>query len=137
MLVKDAITQDYFEPLAVTPPYDCTMLTSVGGGDLLRVTIATTDTFAGWVADQNAGTGTALTGVGDKAVWVQDATLANPPIVVAIKGLVTCRITVPTTAKTTIEFTNPNGVDKISAAAAATFAQKMAVLCTDVFGASS
>ncbi len=135
-LVKDTITQDYFEPLEPTPPYDCTMVTSVGGGDLLKVTIDTTDHFARWVADENVGTGTALTGVGDKAVWIQ--ALANAPTVVAIKGSVTCRVTVPSTEKTTIEFTtDSNGFNKISAAAAVAFAQKMAVLCTDVFGASS
>ncbi len=136
-LVKDTITQNYFEPLAVNPPYDCTMVTSAGGSDFLTVSIDTTDSFASWVAEENAGTGTALTGVGDKSVWVQDGTMANAPIVVAIKGSVTCRVTVPQTENTTIEFTNPNGIDQISPAAAATFAQKMAVLCTDVFGASS
>lgn len=137
VLLKDTITQVQFDPIPGGPhePFDCTLMTTAEGGDNLVVTVTTADNFSGSVADENAGTGTALTGIGDKAVWVQDLTKANPPIVVAIKGSVTCRVTAPTTEKTTIAFTNPNGVDQITAAAAETFAQKMAVLCTDVFAA--
>jgi len=139
VLLKDTITQVQFDPIPGGPhePFDCTLMTTAEGGDNLVVTVTTADNFSGSVADENAGTGTALTGIGDKAVWVQDLTKANPPIVVAIKGSVTCRVTAPTTEKTTIAFTNPNGVDQITAAAAETFAQKMAVLCTDVFAAPS
>jgi hypothetical protein len=138
-LLKGTITQDQFDPVTSVPhePFDCTLLTGGGGGDNLIVTITQADTFTQSVADENAGDGTPLTGVGDKAVWVQDGTLANPPIVVAIKGSLTCRVTAPSTAKTTIEYTSPNLVDRITPAAAAAFAQKMGVLCTDVFGVTS
>jgi hypothetical protein len=133
VLVKDPILEDQFDPLLATPPYDCTFVTAANDG--FKVSIDTTDTFARWVAEENSGAGTALIGVGDKAVWVQ--ALANPPVVIAIKGSVTCRVDAPETAKSTIEFTTPNGVDQVTPAAAASFAQRMAVLCTDVFGASS
>jgi len=133
VLVKDPILEDQFDPLEATPPYDCQFLTAANDGP--KVSIDTTDTFARWVSGENSGAGTALTGVGDKAVWVQ--ALANPPVVIAIKGSVTCRVSVGETEKSTIEFTTPNGVDQVTPAAAASFAQKMAVLCTDVFGASS
>ncbi len=133
VLTKDPITQDQFDPLEATPPYDCQFLTAATDGP--KVSIDTTDTFARWVAEENSGAGTALTGIGDKAVWVQ--ALANPPVVIAIKGSVTCRVDAPETAKSTIEFTTPNGVDQVTPAAAASFAQKMAVLCADVFGAAS
>src|SRR5450755_1807275 len=134
VLVKDPILKDQFDPLLATPPYDCKLLTA--GNDGPEVSIDTTDTFARWVAGENLGAGTALTGVGDKAVWVQVP--GNPPTVIAIKGSVTCRVDVETTERTTIEFTvSSAGFNKITPAAAASFAQKMAVLCTDVFGASS
>jgi hypothetical protein len=120
-----------------TEPFDCTFPAVSGGGDNLDVTLTKADTFTQSVADQNAGAGTSLTGVGDKAVWVQDATMANAPIVVAIKGSLTCRVLAPPTENTTIEYTAPSGVDQITSAAAATFAQKMAVLCKDVFDATS
>ena len=45
--------------------------------------------------------------------------------------------TAPPTENTTIEYTSPNGVDQITSAVAAAYAQKMAVLCTDVFAATS
>ena len=135
VLVKGPIVEDQFDPLEATPPYDCQFLTAANDGP--KVSIDTTDTFARWVSGENSGAGTALTGVGDKAVWVQDGTKANPPVVVAIKGSVTCRVSVGETEKSTIEFTAPNGIDQVTPAAAASFAQKMAVLCTDVFGASS
>ena len=135
MLVKDPIIEDQFDPLEATPPYDCMFLTAANDG--VKVSIDTTDTFARWVTGENSGAGTSLTGVGDKAVWVQDGTLANPPVVIAIKGSVTCRVDAPQTEKSTIGFTAPNGIDQVTPAAAASFARKMAVLCTDVFGASS
>jgi hypothetical protein len=116
---------------------DCTFPATSGGGDNLDVTLTNADTFTQSVADQNAGAGTPLTGVGDKAVWVQDATMANAPIVLAIKGSLTCRVTAPPTENTTIEYTAPNGVDQITSAAAAAYAQEMAALCTDVFAATS
>ncbi len=138
-LLKGTITQDQFDPVTSVPhePFDCALLTGGGGGDNLIVTITQADTFTQSVADQNAGAGNPLSGVGDKAVWVQDFTRANPPIVVAIKGSLTCRVLAPPTEKTTIAYTSPNGIDRITSAAAAAFAQKMAVLCTDVFGAPS
>ena len=133
VLVKDPILTDQFDPLLATPPYDCKLLTA--GNDGPEVSIDTTDTFARWVAEENLGAGTALIGVGDKAVWVQVP--GNPPTVIAIKGSVTCRVDVGMTERTTIEFTvSSAGFNKITPAAAASFAQKMAVLCTDVFGAS-
>ena len=135
VLTKGPIVVDQFDPLEATPPYDCEFLTAANGGP--NVSIDTTDTFARWVSGENSGAGTALTGVGDKAVWVQDGTKANPPVVVAIKGSVTCRVSVGETEKSTIEFTAPNGIDQVTSAAAASFAQKMAVLCTDAFGVSS
>jgi hypothetical protein len=138
-LVKGTVTQVQFDP-AITPstePFDCTFPTSNGGGDDLDVTLTRADTFTQSVSDQNAGAGTSLTGVGDKAVWVQDATMANAPIVVAIKGLLTCRVLAPPTENTTIDYTAPGGVDQITSAAAAAYAQKMAVLCKDVFDATS
>ena len=134
VLLKDTITQNNFslEGLGLTQ-FDCELLTAVGG---MSVTIQTTDIFARWVAGENIGAGTALTGVGDKAVWLQ--ALGNPPVVIAIKGSVTCRVSVGDTEKSTIEFTASSaGFDKITPAAAASFAQKMAVLCTDVFDAAS
>lgn len=114
-------------------PFNCIFTVDVG----LQVTLTQADTFTQSVAGENAGAGTPLTGVGDKAVWVQDATMANAPIVVAIKGSLTCRVTAPTTENTTIDYTSPNGVDQITSAAAAAYAQKMAVLCTDVFDVTS
>jgi hypothetical protein len=134
VLAKDPILEDQFDPLEATPPYDCQFLTAANDGP--KVSIDTTDTFARWVSGENIGAGTALTGVGDKAVWVQ--ALGNAPVVIAIKGSVTCRVSVGETEKSTIEFTvSSAGLDKITPAAAASFAQKMAVLCTDAFGASS
>jgi hypothetical protein len=138
-LVKGTLTKVEFDP-ATAPsaePFDCTFPAASGGGDNLDVTLTNADTFTQSVADQNAGVGTPLTGVGDKAVWVQDATMANAPIVVAIKGSLTCRVTAPPTENTTIEYTAPNGVDQITSAAAAAYAQEMAALCTDVFAATS
>jgi hypothetical protein len=138
-LVKGTVTQVQFDT-AITPstePFDCTFPASSGGGDDLDVTITQADTFTQLVSDQNAGASTSLTGVGDKAVWVQDATMANAPIVVAIKGLLTCRVLAPPTENTTIDYTAPGGVDQITSAAAAAYAQKMAVLCKDVFDAAN
>lgn len=139
LLVKGTITGVQFDAALTLPadPFDCTFPTASGGGDSLDVTLTKADTFTQSVADQNAGAGTPLTGVGDKAVWVQDATMANAPIVVAIKGSLTCRVLAPPTENTTIEYTSPSGVDQITSAAAAAYAQKMAVLCTDVFAATS
>jgi hypothetical protein len=138
-LVKGTLTAVQFDATVTLPadPFDCTFPATSGGGDNLDVTLTKADTFTQSVADQNAGAGTSLTGVGDKAVWVQDATMANPPIVVAIKGSLTCRVLAPPTENTTIEYTAPSGVDQITSAAAATFAQKMAILCKDVFDAAS
>jgi hypothetical protein len=138
-LVKGTLTKVEFDAAVRPPtePFDCTFPTVSGGGDDLDVTLTRADTFTQSVSDQNAGAATSLTGVGDKAVWVQDATMTNAPIVVAIKGLLTCRVLAPPTENTTIEYTAPSGVDQITSAAAATFAQKMAILCKDVFDAAS
>jgi hypothetical protein len=138
-LVKGTLTKVEFDAAVRPPtePFDCTFPAVSGGGDNLDVTLTKADTFTQSVADQNAGAGTSLTGVGDKAVWVQDATMANAPIVVAIKGSLTCRVLAPPTENTTIEYAAPNGVDQITSAAAAAYAQKMAILCKDVFDATS
>jgi hypothetical protein len=135
-LVKAPVVSDDYDATDYLQgdPFTCNFNPAdPGGDDAVVVTITPSDAFDSSVAAQNAGTGTAISGVGDKAVWVQDGTKANPPIVVALKGSITCQVIVPGTESTTITYTSPNGFDQIATADAASYAQKMAVLCTEVF----
>jgi hypothetical protein len=67
-LVKGTLTKVEFDAAVRPPtePFDCTFPAVSGGGDNLDVTLTKADTFTQSVADQNAGAGTSLTGVGDK-----------------------------------------------------------------------
>jgi hypothetical protein len=72
-----------------------------------------------------------ISGVGDKAVWASSQPGYGAPNVVALKGNTSCYLQAPSdTAILTLATTNGS---QVSDTAAASYAQKLAVLCTDVF----
>jgi hypothetical protein len=83
------------------------------------------------------GTPTPLPGVGDEAQWGQIASAAAPEVV-AHKGSLTCVVQGPTDTSTLTVAQTGNGPEyNISPSAAADYAAKMGVLCTDMFSVGS
>ena len=85
-----------------------------------------------------SGATTPIPGVGDVAVWEQPAVGASAPEVGAYKGSLTCIVQPPAdTSQLTIDQTGTGPIYNITAAAAAAYAAKEAVLCTDMFSVGS
>jgi hypothetical protein len=75
-----------------------------------------------------------LSGIGDKSYWDSQAPGMDAPQVVAEKGRIDCMVTTNGEVDhTTLPYTLSGGNPVITNAAAAAFAQKMGVLCSDVF----
>jgi hypothetical protein len=73
----------------------------------------------------------AISGVGDKAVWASSSPGYGAPNAVALKGKSSCYLQPPgDSAVLTLQTTDGS---QVTGAAAAAPAQKLAVLCTDVF----
>jgi hypothetical protein len=73
----------------------------------------------------------AIGGVGDKAVWASSQPGYGAPNVVALKGKTSCYLQAPSDISV---LTLRTGNDsQVSDAAAATYAQKLATVCRDVF----
>ncbi len=111
-------------------------------GDNLTMTVFPNDADKNYYNDAVTGatssTPNPLTGVGDVAVWEQPVAGATAPEVVAHKGSITCVVQPPAdTSPLTIEQTGSGPIYQISATAAAAYAAKEAVLCTDVFTVGS
>jgi len=111
-------------------------------GDNLTVTVFPNDADKSFYNDSVTGPASGppnpLPGVGDVAVWEQPVTGASAPEVVAHKGSITCVVQPPAdTGPLTIEQTGTGPIYQISAAAAASYAVKEAVLCTDMFSIAS
>ncbi len=106
-------------------------------GDNITVTVFPGDANKHFYNDQVSGpvasTPNPLPGVGDVAVWEQ-ITSSAPPEVIAHQGSLTCVVQPPgDTSQLTIEQTGSGPIYQISAGAAAAYAAKLGVLCTDVF----
>ena len=111
-------------------------------GDNLTVTVFPGDTDHGYYNDNVTGPAsgpqTPISGVGDVAVWEQPAAGASAPFVAAYKGSLTCVVLPPgDDGKLTIDKTGNGPIYQISSSAAAAFAAKEAVLCTDLFSVGS
>jgi hypothetical protein len=111
-------------------------------GDNLTVNVFPDDAdkqFYNEAATTNAiGTPNPLPGVGDIAEWDQPVAGATAPEVNAHQGSITCEVQPPAdTSQLTIEQTGNGPIYQISEAAAAAFAAKEAVLCTDMFSVGS
>ena len=111
-------------------------------GDNLTVTVFPNDADKNYYNDAVTGatssTPNPLTGVGEVAVWEQPMAGATAPEVVAHKGSMTCVVQPPAdTSPLTIEQTGSGPIYQISVTAAAAYAAKEAVLCTDVFTVGS
>jgi len=75
-----------------------------------------------------------LSGIGNKAYWDSQAPGMDAPQVVAEKGKIDCMVTTNGEVDhTTLPYTLSGGNPVITNAAAAAFAEKMGVLCADVF----
>ncbi len=110
-------------------------------GDNMTVTVFPGDTDKSFYNDQATGMASGpqnpLPGVGDVAVWEQPVAGATP-FVVAHKGSLTCVVLPPADATPlTIEKTGSGPIFQVSDAAAAAYAAKEAVLCTDMFSVGS
>jgi hypothetical protein len=106
-------------------------------GDNITVTVLEGDTDMQYYNDSVggpvSGTPNPLPGVGDIAVWEQ-LTGESAPEVIAHQGSLTCVAQPPAdTSQLTIDQTGSGPMYQISASAAAAYAVKLAVLCTDVF----
>ncbi len=106
-------------------------------GDNITVTVLQGDADKHFYNDSVNGpvstTPNPLPGVGDVAVWEQ-FTGESAPEVIAHQGSLTCVAQPPAdTSQLTIDQTGSGPMYQISASAAAVYAAKMAVLCTDVF----
>ncbi|MEP6559599.1 MAG: hypothetical protein ABJD68_00785 [Nakamurella sp.] len=86
----------------------------------------------------NAGTaGHPLTGVGDEAIWYQPVAGVNAPWVDARKGTLTCSVSTPDDlSTTTLTYTGNAPFTKVTDDDAAAYAQKVGLLCADVFAAA-
>jgi hypothetical protein len=107
-------------------------------GDNLTVTVFPGDASHQYYNDSLggpvSGATTSIPGVGDVAVWEQPAVGASAPEVGAYKGSLTCIVQPPAdTSQLTIDQTGTGPIYNITAAAAAAYAAKEAVLCTDMF----
>jgi hypothetical protein len=75
-----------------------------------------------------------LSGIGDKSYWDSQAPGMDAPQFVAEKGKVDCLVTTNGEVDhTTLPYTISGGNPVVTKAAAAKFAEKMGVICTDVF----
>ena len=75
-----------------------------------------------------------LSGIGNKAYWDSQAPGMDAPQVVAEKGKIDCMVTTNGEVDhTTLPYTLSGGNPVITNAAAAAFAEKMGVVCADVF----
>lgn len=106
-------------------------------GDNITVTVLEGDSDKHYYNDAVGGpvstTPNPLPGVGDVAVWEQ-LTGESAPEVIAHQGSLTCVAQPPgDTSQLTIDQTGSGPMYQISASAAAAYAVKLAVLCTDVF----
>ena len=111
-------------------------------GDNMTVNVLPGDGDHGYYNDSVTGpasrTADPIPGVGDVAVWEQPAAGASAPFVAAYKGSLTCIIQPPAdTSQLTIDQTGNGPVFQISDVAAAAYAAKEAVLCTDLFALGS
>lgn len=111
-------------------------------GDNITVTVFPNDDDKGFYNDEVSGPASGppnpLPGVGDVAVWEQPLAGASAPYVIAHKGSLTCVVLPPAdTGPLTIDQTGSGPIYQISDAAAAAYAVKEAVLCTDLFSAGS
>jgi hypothetical protein len=111
-------------------------------GDNLTVSVFPGDSdksfYTSSVTELGDGTSTPLPGVGDVAVWEQPAAGASAPEVIAHGGTLTCVVQPPAdTTDLTIDQTGTGPIYQISDTAAAAWAVKEAVLCTDIFSAGS
>jgi hypothetical protein len=111
-------------------------------GDNLTVTVFPGDSNNQYYNDAVSGpassTPNPLPGVGDVAVWEQVVAGASAPEVAAHKGSLTCVVQAPAdTSQLTIDQTGSGPIYQISSAAAAAYAAKEAVLCTDLFSVGS
>jgi hypothetical protein len=74
---------------------------------------------------------TSISGVGDKAVWASSQPGYGAPNVIALKGNTSCYLQAPAeVAVLTLPVTDGS---QVSDAAAAAYAHKLAVLCSDIF----
>ena len=106
-------------------------------GDNITVTVLEGDSDMQYYNDSVNGpiptTPNPLPGVGDVAVWEQFTAEAAPEVI-AHQGSLTCVAQPPgDTSQLTIEQTGSGPMYQISASAAASYAAKLGVLCTDVF----
>jgi hypothetical protein len=75
-----------------------------------------------------------LSGIGDKAYWDSQAPGMDAPQVIAEKGNIACTVTTNGEVdQTTLPYTVSGGNPVVTNAAAAKFAAKMGVICSDVF----
>lgn len=107
-------------------------------GDNLTVTVFPGDTDKTYYNDNVSGPVSSspnpIPGVGDETVWEQVAAGASAPEVIAHGGSLTCVVQPPAdTTNLTIDQTGTGPIFQISDAAAAAYAVKEAVLCTDLF----
>ena len=110
-------------------------------GDNMTVTVFPGDSDKQYYNDSVTGPASGpqnpLPGVGDVAVWEQ-VTGGSAPFVAAQKGSLTCVVLPPgDTSRLTIDQTGSGPIYQISNAAAAAYAVKEAVLCSDLFAAGS
>ncbi|MGH2464629.1 MAG: hypothetical protein ACRDGI_04145, partial [Candidatus Limnocylindrales bacterium] len=108
------------------------------GGDNMTVTVLPNDADSQDYNDAVTGAASGpphpLAGIGDVANWEQPVAGATAPEVDAHKGSVTCIVQPPAdTSQLTIDQTGNGPIYSISDAAAAAYAAKEAVLCTDMF----
>ena len=111
-------------------------------GDNFTVTVFPDDADKNFYNDSvngpASGTPNPLSGIGDVAVWEQPVAGATAPEVDAHGGSMTCIVQPPADTSTlTIAQTGSGPIYQISAAAAADYAAKEAVLCTDLFALGS
>jgi hypothetical protein len=88
------------------------------------------DTYQG-IASSLGASPTSISGVGDKAVWATSQPGYGAPNVIALNGNTSCYLQAPAeVAVLTLPVTDGS---QVSDAAAAAYAQKLAVLCSDIF----
>jgi len=90
-----------------------------------------------YYGDNELGSGHPLTGVGDEAIWYQPVAGVNAPWVDARKGTLTCVVSTPDDlSTTTLPYTGSAPFTTVADTDAAAYAQKVGVLCADVFAAA-
>ena len=125
-----AITRNVAHP--ATFPGQCAF-----GGGATTVTFYLNDPRHSDVTDVLGTTGTAISGIGDHAVWVDDGGLTVVSLG-AWQGSVSCLVQPDSdVTNDTVTYTGKPPFTKISAADAASYAAKLGKVCTDVFAAAS